>query len=294
MMKSAALFSVVGLIDSLLSALVVDSLTSTFHDPNRELVGQGMGNMASGLFGGVWGAGGNGASIVAIREGCTSAAAPMIQALVLLAIVCGLGPLAGYVPEAALAGILIKAGLNVIDWATLRRLRRFWCHRPTRRHALESSAVFLVTLFGAVFVDLILAVAYGSTLAAWLFVLKSRKHTVQYTQVVRIEGDKAVVRFKGPITFGCASTLYRGLLAQLADKKEAILDFREVSMIDHSACMTLENLSRALLQHGCKLTVCGLPPGTEGGPMLAVSTMLKDAINESPYDSVPAWITLRD
>ncbi len=106
------MLALLGSIDSLLTSLIADNLTQTTHNSNRELIGQGIGNLVAGL--------------------CGATPIPgALQALVLLAIVLGLGPLASHIPHAVLAGILIKLGIDIIDWDYLRRApaccSRWWC-----------------------------------------------------------------------------------------------------------------------------------------------------------------------
>src|SRR5690606_37841810 len=123
-LEAAAILAALGAIDSLLTSLVADNVTRTRHESNRELVGQGIGNTVAGLFGGIAGAGATMRTLVNIRTGGRTRLSGMVHAVLLLAIVLGLGPLAAQVPHAALAGILVKVGWDIIDWSYLKNAHR--------------------------------------------------------------------------------------------------------------------------------------------------------------------------
>ncbi|MGY8957975.1 MAG: SulP family inorganic anion transporter, partial [Alphaproteobacteria bacterium] len=148
----ALILALMGSIDSLLTSLVADSITRTRHNSDRELAGQGIGNMAAGLIGGLPGAGATMRTVVNVRAGGRTPVSGAIHALALLALVLGLGPLAEHIPHAVLAGILMKVGWDIIDWDYLKRIPR----APR-----DKVLVMLVTLVLTVFVDLITAVAVG-------------------------------------------------------------------------------------------------------------------------------------
>ena len=138
--------------NSLLTSLVADSLTGTRHNPNRELVGQGLGNIIAGLLGGLPGAGSTTGTVTNIRAGGSTPVSGALYGLFMLALVLGLGRYVEPIPLAVLAGILMKVGLDIIDWRLHRR-----AHLIRRDHLL----VMLITLGLTVFVDLVTAVAIG-------------------------------------------------------------------------------------------------------------------------------------
>ncbi|NNJ84803.1 MAG: SulP family inorganic anion transporter, partial [Gammaproteobacteria bacterium] len=160
MVKSALVLAVLGSIDSLLTSLVADNLTRTHHDSDRELVGQGIGNLVAGFLGGLPGAGATMRTVVNVRAGGQTPIAGALHAVVLLGIVLGAGVFASDIPHAVLAGILIKVGTDIIDWDYLKRLH----------HAPKAGVVMMFTvLFITVFVDLITAVAIGVIMASLVF-----------------------------------------------------------------------------------------------------------------------------
>src|SRR5690606_24807778 len=150
--EAALILATLGAIDSLLTSLVADNVTRTRHNSNRELIGQGIGNTIAGFFGGIAGAGATMRTLVNIRTGGRTPISGMLHSLLLLAVVLGLGPLASQIPHAALAGILVKVGWDIIDWSYLKN-----AHRGPRWDLLLMALVLALT----VFVDLITAVAVG-------------------------------------------------------------------------------------------------------------------------------------
>ena len=150
--QPALILALLGSIDSLLTSLVADAMTRTRHNPNRELVGQGIGNTIAGLIGATPGAGATMGTVVNIRAGGQTQISGVLRAAILLALVLGLGRYVESIPHAALAGILMKVGWDIIDWRFLTRI-----HRVQREHLL----VMFITLGLTVFLDLVTAVASG-------------------------------------------------------------------------------------------------------------------------------------
>ena len=251
---AALVLALLGSIDSLLTSLIADNLTQTTHNANRELIGQGIGNLVAGLFGAIPGAGATMRTVVNIRAGGATPISGALHALVLLAIMLGLGPLASHIPHAVLAGILIKVGIDIIDWDYLRRARR----------APRAGLLFmLVVLALTVLVDLITAVAVGVVLASLLFV--KRMADLQLANIREITGgsndgsDSAVTldagerelfdalgdrvvlyQMAGPFTFGAAKHMATRL-AKLHHHEVLILDLTDVPLVDSSASMALED-----------------------------------------------------
>ena len=252
MVKSALVLALLGSIDSLLTSLIADNVTQTHHDSDRELIGQGIANMIAGAFGAIPGAGATMRTVINVRAGGRTPISGALHALVLLAIVLGLGGLAETIPHAVLAGILIKVGVDIIDWSYIRRLRR----APT-------AGVFfmVVVLLLTVFVDLITAVGVGVVLASLLFVkrmsdlqiagMKTITGAIDETPLSAQEealleaggGRILLFHLSGPISFGAAKGLARRLGA--ADEYGVlVLDLSDVPMIDSSASFAIEDAVR--------------------------------------------------
>ncbi len=249
MVQSALVLALLGSIDSLLTSLIADNVTQTAHDSDRELIGQGIGNTIAGLFGAIPGAGATMRTVVNVRTGGRTPISGALHSLILLAVVLGIGGLAERIPHAVLAGILIKVGIDIIDWGYLRRLRE-----APRAGILFMVVVLLLT----VFVDLITAVAVGIVLASLLFV--KRMSDLQLANITTIthdgdqsslSGDETAVlaqaggrivlyHLTGPFSFGAAKGMARQLAA--ADQFDAlVLDLTDVPFLDSSASLALED-----------------------------------------------------
>ena len=151
-LQPALILALLGSIDSLLTSLVAGAMTRTRHNPNRELVGQGIGNMVAGFIGGLPGAGATLGTVVNLRAGGRTQVSGVLRAAILLGLVLGLGRYVESIPHAVLAGILVKVGWDIIDWRFITRI-----HRVQREHLLVMSITLLLT----VFLDLVTAVAIG-------------------------------------------------------------------------------------------------------------------------------------
>lgn len=155
--QPALVLALLASINTLLMSLIADSMTRTTHQPNRELVGQGVGNIFSGLFGGMPGAGNIPATVVNARIGGRSPLSGVLCSLVLLTLLLGLGRYVAEIPHAVLAGILMKVGWDIIDWKFIARI-----HRVQREHLV----VMVITLGLTVFADLLTAIMLGLIVAA--------------------------------------------------------------------------------------------------------------------------------
>ena len=250
MLKSALMLAALGSIDSLLTSLVADNITRTYHDSDRELIGQGIGNSIAGLFGGLPGAGATMRTVVNVRAGGRTPLSGALHALVLLAVVLGAGSVARYIPHAVLAGILVKVGTDIIDWDYLKRLHR----------APKAGVVMMFTvLFITVFVDLITAVAIGMIMASFVFM--QRMVELQLDSIVAITspapesplseaesrlleaagGRILLFHVSGPMSFGAAKGMARRL-AGFDQYDVLILDLSEVPQIDFTSCRAIDDM----------------------------------------------------
>ena len=250
MVSAALVLAALGSIDSLLTSLVADNVTRTFHDSDKELIGQGLGNIAAGLLGGIPGAGATIRTLTNIKVGGRTALSGTIHAIALLGIALGLGPLVAYIPYAALAGVLIKVGLDVIDWRYLRRFHRM----P------KSDRIFmLIVLILTVAVDVITAVAVGVVLASLAFVKQmadlqgnSMRAVTHHEQGAMLneeervcfqqcEGKVLLLHMSGLISFGAATQLTRKL-ANTDGCRVLIIDLADVPAMDGSAALAVEEI----------------------------------------------------
>ncbi|MGB5743682.1 MAG: SulP family inorganic anion transporter [Sedimenticolaceae bacterium] len=250
MVVDAAVLAVLGSIDALLTSVIAENLTRKEHSSDKELFGQGVGNLASGLFGGIPGAGATMGTVVNIQTGGRSAFSGLTRALLLLIVVLWAGPLTAYIPLAVLAGIAVKVGFDIIDWSFLRR-----AHRVSPKAAWIMYGVIGLT----VFVDLITAVAIGVFIANVLTIdrmvklqsqsVKAIEHTDdsheltrdEQTLLERAKGKILVFALGGPLIFGLAKAISRKH-AVLAGHEVLILDFTEVPMLGVSSSLALEQM----------------------------------------------------
>lgn len=266
MVSSALILALLGSIDTLLTSLVADSMTRTQHRSNRELIGQGIGNVVAGMFGGIPGAGATMRTVVNIRAGGKTGTSGVVHALLLLAIILGLAPLAGHIPHAVLAGILIKVGIDIIDWRYLTHIR----------YAPRPGVAIMFLVFGlTVFVDLILAVGIGLVAASLLFVKRMADLQIEHTRLRNTSRDSValyqeetqildrherkiiIFHLGGPVSFGSAKGMMQGL-ALGNGHKVVVLDFSEVTLIDTTGAFAIEDLLHRAQTGNQRILISGL------------------------------------
>ena len=262
-LEAAFILAILGAIDSLLTSLVADNMTRTRHDSSKELIGQGIGNTVAGLIGGIAGAGATMRTVVNIRSGGKERLSGMVHALVLLAVVLGLSPLASAIPHAVLAGILVKVGLDIVDWSYLKR-----AHSGPR----WDFALMLLVLGLTVFVDLITAVGVGVVLAALAYVRQIAQLQIEELKKIpdtlndpkenalleRAKGKVSIFSFGGPLSFGAAADLGHHVREWVKPgSRVLILDFSRVPTMDVSASMAVETVTSDAKSSGRQLMVCG-------------------------------------
>ncbi|RMD87312.1 MAG: SulP family inorganic anion transporter [Alphaproteobacteria bacterium] len=291
--QTALVLAALGAIDTLLTSLVADNLTKTEHHPDRELRGQGIGNFIAGLLGGIPGAGATMRTVVNIRAGGRTRLSGMIHALLLLAMALGLGPLAAHIPHAVLAGILIKVGVDIIDWEGLRQVVR---------NPGEGVLFMLIVFVLTVFVDLITAVGVGMFLAAILFVQRmsdfqldnihrmvaGEDGTLEPDETALLEKSErriVVYRLSGPFSFGAAKGMVRKM-TNSDDYDDLILDFTAVPFLDTSAARAVREVVERATSAGKRVFLAGLGEKT--------ARMLRSMGALTPLPSTRLCTTRRD
>jgi SulP family sulfate permease len=290
-------------IDTLKTCLVIDALTNTSHDANRELIGQGVGNMASSLAGGIPGAGTMGASLINISSGGTTRVSGFVTGVASLLTLVFLAPLIAWVPVAALAGILIVTGFRMID----RHSLEFFYTPATRLDFLVILSVILVAIFG----NLIAASGVGVALAILLFIREQTRSSVVRK---RTEGsaifarrhngpnpaawadskahDSVVFELQGSLFFGTASQLHAALEPETASHKYVILSMRRVQSLDVTATHVLEQIKDQLEKNDGYLVFCDIPKDLPSG--LKMKRFLKDTGVVRPTNKAFAFRQLED
>ena len=282
-----------GSIDTLLTSVVADNITKTHHNSNKELVGQGIGNMVSGLFCGIAGAGATMRTVVNVKSGGRTQLSGMVHSLFLFAILLGLGSLVKYVPLSVLAGILITVGWGIIDFKGFKDLLKI-----PKADAFVLIAVFLLT----VFVDLLTAVGIGMVIACVLF-MKRASDLVEggYSSSVMTDTDLRrglpappqadfdktkpwndeggitdemlkhiyIQRLNGPIFFGSITKFQEVMNDIPDDAKVVIIRMRLVSFMDQSGLYAMETAIKDLQARGVTVLMTIIQPQ----PMYMLKTM---------------------
>jgi SulP family sulfate permease len=263
-------------IDTLKTCVVLDALTHSRHNSNRELIGQGLGNLASGLIGGMPGAGTMGATLVNMSSGAQTRMSGVFEGILALAAFLVLGSLIAWVPIAALAAILIVIGVRMIDRTSLHFLKS----RSTVLDFVVIAAVIAVALT----VSLIAASGTGIVLAILLFIREQiggsivrRKSYGNQTfskqirlheemRILEKSGDQAVIfELQGSLFFGTADQLYSALEPELKTRTYVILDMRQVQSVDVTAAHTLEQVEAILAERNGFLIFSRLPHAMPSG-----------------------------
>lgn len=249
MLIDAVVLGVLGCIDALLTSVVADSLTRTEHDSNKELMGQGIGNIMSGLFGGLPGAGATMGTVVSIQAGARSALAGLIRAGLLLIVILWAADLTSVIPLAVLAGIALKVGIDIIDWKFLKR-----AHRMSKNGSFLTYGVILLT----VFVDLIVAVGIGLFIANIMTVMRlsnlqadqvqavsdADNNEIDYTPKERelmkqLSGHVLIFHMRGSMIFGTSRAISRKN-SEVEGRDTLIVDLADVVHLGVSAALALE------------------------------------------------------
>ena len=248
----AAVLALLGSIDSLLTSVIADNMTKTRHNSNRELIGQGIGNMLAAVFGGIPGAGATKGTVVNINAGGKTRISGAVHGLFLLAVLLGLGSLTAYIPLSVLAGLLIPIGFKIIDIKGLKHLLKV-----PKADAVVLILVLLITTFGS----LIQAVGVGVALACILFMKKASdigEKGIVVESLGDIEKDfpledgisfyeefkdKILIKhLNGPLFFGFTTHLKNQVAAMEKDIKALIIRMDEVPLVDQSGLYALEDI----------------------------------------------------
>ena len=260
-----------GSIDTLLTSVVADNITKTKHNPNQELIGQGIGNCLAGAFCGIAGAGATMRTVVNVKSGGRTQISGMVHALFLLAILLGLGSLVKYVPLSVLAGILITVGWGIIDFRGFKDLT----HVP-KADAFVLVVVFLMT----VFVDLLTAVGIGMVIACFLFMMRAgeiienqyggRTLADEFDKNEPWEDEKGlpedvikqvyIQRLNGPVFFGSITGFNHVMHDIPEDAKIVIIRMKRVSFMDQSGAYAMETAIKDMQAKGIEVFMTIIQP----------------------------------
>ena len=264
----ALTLAVLGSIDSLLTSLVADNITRTQHNSDRELIGQGLGNMGAALLGGLPGAGATMRTVTNVQAGGRTPLSGVVHSLVLLVVTLGAGGLASVIPMAVLAGILVNVGIEIIDWNFLRRAPRL---------SARATALMWLVLLLTIFWDLVTAVVVGVFVANVLTIKGLTTALERKTQ--RFEGghhydnlneeeqgllehlgsDVVLLSLQGPLSFG-ASRYLTQLLNVSAAYRTILLDLSAVSYLGVTASLAIDSLCRDAGKQGRQVVIAVADP----------------------------------
>lgn len=267
-LEYALVLAVLGSIDSLLTSVIADNMTKTKHNSNRELIGQGIGNMLAAAIGGIPGAGATKGTVVNINAGGRTRLSGIIHGVFLLTVLLGLGKLAAHIPLCVLAGLLIPIGFKIVDFKGLKHLTKV-----PRPDAVVLVLVLLITTFGS----LIHAVGIGIALACLLFMKQSGDISEKGLEVGKIADlddakpwqdekefyekykDKIIIKhLYGPLFFGFTSYFKDQIQALPDDIEAVILRMDRVPYIDQSGLYTLEEIIFDLRAQNVEVILVGL------------------------------------
>jgi SulP family sulfate permease len=250
MILDGIVLGMLGCIDSMLTSVIADNLTRSEHKSDKELIGQGMGNFVSGLFGGLPGAGATMGTVVNIQTGAKSALSGLTRVAILIVAVFGASSLISVIPIAVLAGIAIKVGIDILDWSFIKR-----AHKVSKQTSIIMYAVLLLT----VFVDLVVAVGIGVFIANIITIEKLSKSQAKNIKAIsdidgrlplnsqqqellnKAQGQLLYFYLSGTMIFGVSKALSREL-GSLGDHHALIVDLSDVSFLDDTIALTIENL----------------------------------------------------
>lgn len=268
-LQSGMTLALLGSIDSLLTSVIADNITKDRHDSQRELIGQGIGNVVASVFGGIPGAGATKGTVVAINAGAKTRLSGVTHGLFQLLALLGAGTLVSYIPLSVLAGLLISVGVAIIDYRSLSHLK----HVPR-----ADAVVMLVVLVWTVFGNLIHAVAAGVVLASILFMKQSSDLAEAASTIKKLDDTKPLERepawddesataddpsvyvkhLYGPLFFGFTSG-FRSLADSLpTDAATLVVRMERVPSIDQSGLYTLEDTLLQLTKADKVIALTGL------------------------------------
>ncbi|WP_271406406.1 SulP family inorganic anion transporter [Tenacibaculum soleae] len=307
---TALTLSLLGAIDSLLTSVVADNMTKTKHKPNKELVGQGIGNSIAAIFGGIPGAGATIRTVVNINSGGKTKLSGMVAGVMLLVILLGLGPIASKIPAAVLAGILITVGIGVMDYKGLKAIPNLPRDAKIGPFKVSSEVIIMiVVLLLSTFWNLVYAVGIGLVIASLMFMKKIGDLTAERSDVkslneeawadekdfpTELKEEVFIKHVKGPLFFGSTSD-FQALAKQIpATASNVIIRMGRMQYIDQSGLYALEDMLVDLEKSG--VTVLLVDVLKQPRYMMERIDIIPDLISEEhifdTFDDCLSWVKL--
>ena len=251
--KSAFTLAMLGCIESLLASLVVDEMTGTKHHSNRELVGQGIGNTVSALFGSLIGTGAIVRSAVNVNAGGRTRLSGILHGLILLVLTLKFSQLASQIPLAVLGGILMGTAIKMVEYNTTREIAYA---------SKKAGTVVIATTLLTIFTDLTVAVAIGTLLSMFSFVIKMGDVYLKKYEISCVDSMDKIASYtiEGPLFFGVAHAITSKLEIEAEDADIIILNLMNMPVIDLSGAMALKNIKGLMEKNGKQLYFAGVKP----------------------------------
>ncbi|EKK3974585.1 C4-dicarboxylic acid transporter DauA [Cronobacter sakazakii] len=249
LLPAAFSMAVLGAIESLLCAVVLDGMTGTRHNANSELIGQGLGNLVAPFFGGITATAAIARSAANIRAGATSPVAAVFHALLVLLALLALAPLLSWLPLSAMAALLLMVAWNMSEAHKVIGL--------LRRAPKDDIVVMLICMSLTVLFDMVIAISVGVVLASLLFMRRVARMTRLAPLNVSVPEDVLAVRVTGPLFFAAAEGVFTPLLAQAAGKRVIVMQWDAVPVLDAGGLDALQRFIERL-PDGCELRICHL------------------------------------
>ncbi|NKC18910.1 MULTISPECIES: SulP family inorganic anion transporter [Pseudoalteromonas] len=265
MLIDALVLGTLGCIDTLLTAVIADSLTRTEHDSDKELRGQGIANIIAGLFGALPGAGATMGTVVNIQVGARSPIAGIFRALILMAVVFIAGSLTEPIPMAVLAGIAVYVGFNILDWSFIQRAHKL---------SVSQMAIMYGVMLLTVFVDLIVAVGLGVFISNVMIIERLSRVQANHVKAIsdsdsdedvpltkkeselldKANGKLLFFYLSGPMIFSVSKAIARQH-RKIGEYKAMVLDLSDVAMIDVTVGLAIENAITDALDADCSVFI---------------------------------------
>jgi SulP family sulfate permease len=249
--KSGFILAMLGCIESLLASLIVDDMTKTKHNSNRELIGQGIGNTVATLFGSLIGTGAIVRSVVNVNAGGRTRLSGTLHGLTLLIITLKFASLASNIPKAVLGGILMGTAIKMVEYNATKRLASA---------SKKAGLIVIATTILTVVTDLTIAVAVGTFLSTLSFVIKMGNVYLKKYDVDTTDCNKKIASFtiEGPLFFGVAHAVVSKLEMESEDADIIVLNLMNMPVIDSSGAMLLKNIKDQIEQSGKTLVLAGV------------------------------------
>ncbi|WP_440055824.1 SulP family inorganic anion transporter [Pseudoalteromonas sp. T1lg65] len=265
MVIDALVLGTLGCIDTLLTAVIGDSLTRTEHNSDKELQGQGIANMVAGLFGALPGAGATMGTVVNVQVGARSPLAGIIRALILMAVVFVAGSLTEPIPMAVLAGIAVYVGFNILDWSFIQRAHKL---------SVSQMAIMYGVMLLTVFVDLIVAVGLGVFISNIMVIERLSRVQANHVKAIsdsdsdedvpltdtertlldQADGKLLFFYLSGPMIFSVSKAIARQH-RKISEYKAMVLDLSDVAMLDVTVGLAIENAISDAIDANCEVLI---------------------------------------